>query len=779
MLSNQTQVFKALADQLPAGVAILKLTSWQKMEFRYIYVNPCMSEMTGFDFRQYIGKNTREIFAAAYEGNTAFPKAMIAALETKREIPVDPDIYPGKKANSMNLKVICTYLEDNHVALITQALNETSSSSSELRIQNQLLEHGEQVVGLSTWMVNEKTGETHFTEGYLAVHHFDRGEVNAQNATAKSIARIHPDDQDKMEIFRTKHHKKYPASEVYRYMVDDNQYVWLQDTISQKHDDGTLMGTTQDITAIKNSENKFKEISEQLAVANDELGVANEELVKYAVNLQDAKDSQEQSENLFKNLAHNSPIGITLATVDRKLIFVNPGFAKMLGFSPEELHQIDWKTITYPEDQKENLREYEKLISGEKGVIVFDKRYIRKDGQIIWCSLVLSKMFDVVREEDVIITSIVDITQRKLTQLELEKSLDFQRKLMKTSPGIFYVYDVIEQKNIFLSDSVYGQLGYTEEEILNMGDKILSILTHPDDLGQVLEHYKKKLPNLKKNEVAQSTARYRKKQSDEYVWLESLESVFEREKDGKVRSVVGITRNITKEKESEMMIQATNKELEQLIYSVSHDLRAPSRHIESFAERIQEQESERLSEEGKNLLENVVLSTRRLGTMTDELLSYVNTRNQKAEKDIVKTHELIQDLTTIFVQTNPQQNIYWEVEELPDCYADPNLMTKLWENLISNAVKFSSTKTESRIQILAQETEKELIYSIHDNGVGFDPRFADKLFTVFQRLHKRREFPGHGIGLAIVARIIQHHGGKIWAEGVLGEGASFYFSIPK
>ena len=404
-----------------------------------------------------------------------------------------------------------------------------------------------------------------------------------------------------------------------------------------------------------------------------------------------------------------------------------------------------------------------------------DYRYLAKNGDIRW----FRNTIGIKLKNGNLIGTTQDITQHKLARVELERALKFQQKLLNTSPGIIYVNDVIERKSIFTSGAIYDQLGYTATELRDMGERLLFTLTHPNDHEKIDQHYTETLPKLKDGEVIKTLARYRHKQSGEYIWQESTESIFERDESGRVLSIVGITKNVQQEIASRKLAKETNKELEQLIYSVSHDLRAPIRHIESFIQVVLEEEKEGLSSEGKNLLERGISSAQRLGEMTDELLNYAKTRNREPQKSIINVSEVVSTLIESFTHANPQQKISWQIHHLPHCYGDIKMMETVWENLISNAIKYSSREEVSRIEIKSQETDEAFVYSIHDNGAGFNPKFANKLFTVFQRLHKRAEFPGHGIGLANVARIIHQHQGKVWAEGTLGEGASFYFSIPK
>lgn len=361
----------------------------------------------------------------------------------------------------------------------------------------------------------------------------------------------------------------------------------------------------------------------------------------------------------------------------------------------------------------------------------------------------------------------------------LNHSLYFQQKIMDTSPAVIYVYNLKQQKNVFANKSLSSELGYTEADIQAMGDQFFPQTIYPEDLEKVFHHHAQVLPNLEKDQTVKLSYRIRRNDTKEYIWLESTESMFEQDQRGKVESIIGIARNIHTQKQAELDIQEVNKDLEQLVYSVSHNLRAPVRHIESYSKWIEEKERNTLSQEGKQYLERVIYSARRLGNLIDGLLAYSSNRNTTPDKSWFDSHELVRDILEEFSTAHPQKDIAWEIQDLPKCFADPNMMRQIWENLISNAVKYSSKKEQTCIRIQAEDKQEDIIFSIHDNGCGFDPTYSDKLFAVFQSLHKRSEFPGNGIGLANVARMLQHHQGRIWAESIPGKGASFYFSIPQ
>jgi PAS domain S-box-containing protein len=227
-------------------------------------------------------------------------------------------------------------------------------------------------------------------------------------------------------------------------------------------------------------------------------------------------------------------------------------------------------------------------------------------------------------------------------------------------------------------------------------------------------------------------------------------------------------------------LQTANQELEAFSYSVSHDLRAPLRLVIGLVERLQKDAGTSLSQENLGLLTTIGRTAVRMGKMIDDLLAFARVGSAELQKTVVNLDELVRETAGDFQAQLQGRNIVWEIGPLPAVRADRSLLRLALVNLIANAVKFTGGRAQGKIQIgCAPGGEEETVVFIRDNGAGFDPRYAHKLFGVFQRLHTQDEFEGLGIGLANVRRIIHRHGGRAWAEGVVDGGATFYFSIPK
>ncbi|HLK03737.1 MAG TPA: ATP-binding protein [Candidatus Acidoferrum sp.] len=225
-------------------------------------------------------------------------------------------------------------------------------------------------------------------------------------------------------------------------------------------------------------------------------------------------------------------------------------------------------------------------------------------------------------------------------------------------------------------------------------------------------------------------------------------------------------------------LQEMNRELESFNYSVSHDLRAPLRHMDGFSRILEDEYAAELSTEARRYLGRIRIAAKQMSALVDDLLQLARFGRQAVKYEEVALNEILEETIASCEADGEDREIVWKVAELPMVQADPGLVRQVYANLIANAVKFTRKKSPATIEIGWEKTETEVVLFVKDNGAGFDPKYSDKLFGVFQRLHRQDEFEGTGIGLAIVARIVHKHGGRVWAEAKPEQGATFYFTLP-
>lgn len=375
------------------------------------------------------------------------------------------------------------------------------------------------------------------------------------------------------------------------------------------------------------------------------------------------------------------------------------------------------------------------------------------------------------------------VSSRRNAREKLHDSEKRYRHLFENNPLPMWVYDVDTLKFLAVNDAAIFYYGYSQAEFLNM---TLKDICHPDDIPELIKETEDEVTH-----ITNMGGKHLKKDGTVIdVEISSHELVF----DGK-RARLILSNDVTKRKKTEDALrqlnetleqrvaertnelEVANKELDAFSYSVSHDLRAPLRAIDGFSKIIIEDYEKVLDEEGKKLFDVIRKNTKNMGQLIDDMLEFSRLGRQTFEPTLINMNQLAHE---VFLQLEsslaPSQKI--KIESLPEINGDRSLIRQVFINLLSNAVKYSRTTENALIEIGSEPMIDEKVYFVKDNGVGFDMHYAHKLFGVFQRLHSANEFEGTGVGLAIVHRIIQQHGGRVWAEGEVGKGASFYFALP-
>lgn len=395
------------------------------------------------------------------------------------------------------------------------------------------------------------------------------------------------------------------------------------------------------------------------------------------------------------------------------------------------------------------------------------------------------------------------ITRRKETEEELRTIQQKLSRIIEFLPDPTMVVDQQGQITVW-NQAIAEMTGASSQEMLGKNKSDASVLFHTDSqyllLNLIFENkweIKNRYPNLKrKGDTLMAEFFCDALNKPKGAWIYGKASPL-LNLDGSISGAIEIFRDITERKESEHEIaqlnetlelrvaqrteqlEEANKELEAFSYSVSHDLRAPLRHISGFSEMLSNELKEHLTEKGHRYLDVINDAAKKMGALIDDLLNFSRTGRVEMQKKTFNMQLVLDEAIQLTQPTNGERKISWEIAALPDVIADYNLMRMVWVNLLDNALKYSRTRDTTAIKIESTENLEELIFSIKDNGVGFDMKYSEKLFGVFQRLHSSTDFEGTGIGLANVRRIILKHGGRTWAESELEKGATFYFTLPK
>ena len=384
-----------------------------------------------------------------------------------------------------------------------------------------------------------------------------------------------------------------------------------------------------------------------------------------------------------------------------------------------------------------------------------------------------------------------DITDVKGTEAELLEANRFLDSLIESLPVMVVVKDAKELRFIRHNRMFEQMLGMTREQIA--GKTAYEILK-PDEAELTVTTDREALAAGALVDISERSVF-----TPAGVKILNTKKVPIFDADGKADFLLAISSDITEVKLSEQAIrelnaelqgkaaqlESTNRELESFSYSVSHDLRAPLRAIDGFAEIIEEDYRDKLDDECKRYLGVIRQNSKRMGELIDDLLAFSRLGRQPVARAEVNIDSLVREVISEInsgqtaVASEGGNTPLIEVGPLPPAQGDRTLLRQVWTNLLSNAIKYSSKAAEPRIQIQGFPSNGENRYSVRDNGVGFNMEYVEKLFGVFQRLHRADEFAGTGVGLAIVHRIVTRHGGQVWAQGKINEGATFSFTLPR
>lgn len=339
----------------------------------------------------------------------------------------------------------------------------------------------------------------------------------------------------------------------------------------------------------------------------------------------------------------------------------------------------------------------------------------------------------------------------------------------------------------YVNDKFCAISKYRREELLGQDHRIINSGYHPKEFIREL------WATIGRGRVWHGELKNRAKDGSFY-WVDTTIVPFLND-DGRPRQYVAIRADITERKAAEETIlrlnteleqrvrertaqlELTNRELEAFSYSVSHDLRAPLRAIDGFSQAVLEDFGPMLPEEGQRQLQTIRFSAQRMGALIDDLLTFARLNRQDLSKRAIDTTRLVRETLAELGFPWSDRKVEVRVGHLSPAKGDPVLIRQVWINLIANALKYTRRRDRAEIDIGEAEIDGRRAFFIRDNGVGFDMKYANKLFGVFQRLHRIEDYEGTGVGLATVQRIVQRHGGRVWAEAAVDQGATFYFHL--
>ena len=490
---------------------------------------------------------------------------------------------------------------------------------------------------------------------------------------------------------------------------------------------------------------------------------------------------QEAAERRYRSFVERNAAGVLRVTVDGTILECNDSLARMLGYdSPSAVQPLRVLELYFnPADREVMINRLER----EKVLVNEELRFKRKDGSILW-ALVNVALAENTAGEGVLEGTIIDISERKQAEAERARLA----AIVESSDDAIFAKSldgIIETWNAG-AERLYG---YSAREIVGRPVSMLLPADRPDELPAILE-------TIGKGRSVEHYETVRRTKDGRLIDIALTVSPI-RDAAGRITGASTVARDVTARKRDEAEIRelntslerrvaertaelaAANRELEAFTYSVAHDLRAPLRGIDGFSLALLEDYAGKLDEEGQHCAQRIRKSALRMGQLIEDLLKLSRISRSELRKERVDLSALALAVVSDLQKSDPQRAAEFTIPAGIVVEGDPGLLRVALENLLGNAWKFSAQRRPARIEVGLAEQDGQRTHFVRDNGAGFDMAYAGKLFAPFQRLHAARDFPGTGIGLATVARIVRKHGGDIRAEAAVDKGATFYFTLGK
>ncbi|MFL5771943.1 MAG: PAS domain-containing protein [Flavisolibacter sp.] len=670
-----------------------------------------------------------------------------------------------RNANGTPYMVIGTAQDVTERQLLIDKLQE----SEKLSRQAQALAH------LGNWSLDIKTGEFLWSEEMYKI--FELAKDSPMNLEIWSKY-LHPSEKEEIiSYYETCLREKRLYDKIHKIYLPSGKVKTIHrkgEFIYDDHGDPVRMiGTTQDISE------------------------------EYRVQ-QELKENQ----TFIRKITDATPSIIASYNVNTgKYVFISEGLEKLLGYNTEEVledgikffervtHPSDWLKIA--EKKSATIEEVNANLSKNDIVVEYTYRMRHKNGDYRWMHT-YETIFDRNSDGSVehVLNISLDISHEINATEKIKEQEHFIQQIADASPTILYLFDVYSQSIQYINREIFFVLGYLPEEIILAANNVTSMLYHPEDY-HLLPARKEGNPDYKQvDSMVQYECRVKNKEGD-WRWLLIREIVFKTDDNGNILQILGTALDINRRKEMErtilqntLLLEQSNASLEEFAYVASHDLKEPLRKISTFGDRLIATQAETLAPDGKVYLQKIVDASSRMQTMINDLLAIsMITGNTSFEE--FSLQEILDEVIQTLEFKIEQVNAIIRSDKLPSARIIPSQFRQLFQNLVSNSLKFVRPDVQPEIRITYKTIQSsELSYfqlkdaqqyhkiEFADNGIGFEMEYSGKIFAIFQRLHGRSEYEGSGIGLAICKKIVEHHGGIIYAASELGKGSTFTIILP-
>ncbi|MFT3891074.1 MAG: PAS domain S-box protein [Anaerolineales bacterium] len=519
---------------------------------------------------------------------------------------------------------------------------------------------------------------------------------------------------------------------------------------------------------------------------------AEEGIFILSTDITDRKQTEKyvlESERRYRDLVQNANSAIISWKRDGTIALFNEYAQSFFGYSPEEILGKNINILVPPMETTggDLSKLVESIVEHPEQFVNVVNENVCRDGRRVWMTWTNKPTYDENGNVSEILAVGVDITERKRAEDALRQSQENFARAFNSNPAALAITHVKDGKFLIVNESYTDVMGYLPEEILGHSVAELNIYVNPEERNQLISQLREH-GRVRNHELLVHS------KSGEYKSLMvSMEPILYDKEESILSTFIDITekkqveeqiRQLNEDLEARVIertsqLAAANKELESFSYSVSHDLRAPLRAIDGYTNILLEDYETILDEEGKRICGIISRETKRMGRLIDDLLSFSRMGRREIYFQRIDMKAMVDSVLDELLRGVDRSRFDIHVGDLQAVTGDSALLRQVWVNLLSNAIKFTSKKTRALIQVDSVESEEGVLYSVRDNGAGFEMEYANKLFGVFQRLHGESEFEGTGVGLAIVQRVIHRHDGRIWAESKVNEGTTFHFVLPQ
>lgn len=649
-------------------------------------------------------------------------------------------------------------------------ITERKTAEDELRQKDHRLREALLVASTGTWKIDLSTGIDTRDASLNKMLGLDP--VETQIPLQDSFTRIHPADKTRMQAALDRAIAERGAyHEELRVFLPDGRLRWIKDR--------------GQVIADENGEPLY--------------------IIGAAIDITEEKEREEAlkiNEERFRGVFDNAQVGMVMLNLNGKFLRVNPKACEIFGYNEDELLEMDMLSITHPAFRSESMAQVKEVILGQRGGFVMEKKYLRKDGTDFWGQVSVSVVRNLTEHASHLVAIVTNIHDRKLA----EESLKMQAQVLESMDEGVSVSD--ETGLILYTNSAEDTMfGYEPGELLGQHVTVQNAYSAEENeriVADVIHH-------LKTQGFWNGEWHNRRKDGSHFYTYSHISAISLGEK----QVFVCVQRDITEEKrykeflqhsaevleqrvqdrtrelkEAAEKLERSNEELEQFAYITSHDLQEPLRKIKTFANRVADELSGTASETVYSHLSKVISSAERMSALIRDLLDYSTLKEKREGPTQVALNDVLKEVLTDFEVLIAQKGAVVEADPLPTVSGIALQLNQLFFNLIGNSLKFSKPEEPPRIRISAHRVEaaealelklKEQPYwslEFRDNGIGFNPKYSEQIFEIFQRLNSRDRFAGTGIGLALSKRVVDNHNGLIIAQSAEGQGATFTVYLP-